>query len=366
MNTQKSTTPYGLICAVLCTLTALRLLVGLFSYFRFLNLLSLACYIFIAVMLFMGKRDMMSIAGFGGLTLVSLLWLFNSSGFLGVLMNLAELAAFASLAFIAFVSVTDYLPELKTTVKKLWFIPGAAAALSLLLLIVFYISMHVLRYAAIALVWGLLEIAFILMASLWAVPMTTADSQSSTGTTTCQSSASGNCDDGYISMGMHIALLLLTGGIWLYIWIYRTTKLLNCVEGEEYRNPTTKLLLCMFVPFYFIYWIYKSAQRIDKLAQSKGIPSDISTLCLILAIFVAIVPPILMQDKINAVCQRTSAAMPVAPAAPVTSAAPTAPVAPVTPAVDTVEELKRYKELLDMGILTPEEFDAKKKQLLNM
>lgn len=31
-----------------------------------------------------------------------------------------------------------------------------------------------------------------------------------------------------------------------------------------------------------------------------------------------------------------------------------------------VEELKGYKELLDMGVLTQEEFDAKKKQLLNI
>ena len=31
-----------------------------------------------------------------------------------------------------------------------------------------------------------------------------------------------------------------------------------------------------------------------------------------------------------------------------------------------VEELKNLKELLDMGILTQEEFDAKKKQLLGL
>lgn len=34
--------------------------------------------------------------------------------------------------------------------------------------------------------------------------------------------------------------------------------------------------------------------------------------------------------------------------------------------LDTAEELKKYKELLDSGILTQEEFDAKKKQLLGL
>lgn len=39
-----------------------------------------------------------------------------------------------------------------------------------------------------------------------------------------------------------------------------------------------------------------------------------------------------------------------------------APVVAVSPA----EELKKFKELLDMGIITQEEFDAKKKQLLGL
>lgn len=37
-----------------------------------------------------------------------------------------------------------------------------------------------------------------------------------------------------------------------------------------------------------------------------------------------------------------------------------------TPSVSPADELKKYKELLDSGILTQEEFDAKKKQLLGL
>lgn len=36
------------------------------------------------------------------------------------------------------------------------------------------------------------------------------------------------------------------------------------------------------------------------------------------------------------------------------------------PVVSTADELKKYKELLDSGIITQEEFDAKKKQLLGL
>lgn len=111
--------------------------------------------------------------------------------------------------------------------------------------------------------------------------------------------AAANARSAHMGLFAHVLLLLFTGGIWHLVWIYRTTRYLNCVPGESYRNPAAKLLLCMFVPFYSIYWVYKSAQRIDKLAATVGVISDLAVVCLILEIFVPLIPPILMQDKIN-------------------------------------------------------------------
>jgi septation ring formation regulator EzrA len=37
-----------------------------------------------------------------------------------------------------------------------------------------------------------------------------------------------------------------------------------------------------------------------------------------------------------------------------------------TPQKENIDELKKYKELLDQGIITQEEFDAKKKQILGL
>ena len=39
---------------------------------------------------------------------------------------------------------------------------------------------------------------------------------------------------------------------------------------------------------------------------------------------------------------------------------------PSTPAISIADELKKFKELLDLGVITQEEFDNKKKELLNM
>ncbi|MBQ9044318.1 MAG: SHOCT domain-containing protein [Oscillospiraceae bacterium] len=146
----------------------------------------------------------------------------------------------------------------------------------------------------------------------------------------------------------------------------------------------------MFVPFYLIFWVYKSAQRIDKLAAANGVQSDISTLCLILAIFIGIVPPIIMQDKINAIAGASSSAGAAAPRAAAQAqypqqqyAAPQpAPVqpqpasvrpqpasvqpqpAPAQPSV--ADQLTQYKQLLDSGAITQEEYDAVKQRLLGL
>ena len=50
---------------------------------------------------------------------------------------------------------------------------------------------------------------------------------------------------------------------------------------------------------------------------------------------------------------------------PVTVAAPTPIIKQEVPQ-SNAEELKKYKELLDMGVISQEEFDAKKKQLLGL
>lgn len=155
--------------------------------------------------------------------------------------------------------------------------------------------------------------------------------------------------DAYCSLGKHIVLCLFTFGIWYLIWIYRTTKYLNKAPNSQQYNPTNKLLLCMFVPFYQIYWFYKHGQRIDNLSRQKNLNNaDMATLCLILGIFIPIVACFLMQDRINTICTSKETA--------------DNPGTANTVALN----LKEYKELLDSGIITEEEFDAKKKQILDL
>lgn len=160
----------------------------------------------------------------------------------------------------------------------------------------------------------------------------------------------------YKSLVSHVLLLLFTCGIYYLVWMYRTTDSLNACKNEEYRTPVNKLLLCMFVPFYSIYWTYKSAHRIDTLGYEKGIQGDTATLNLILSLFVPILPPILMQSKLNSVIMADS----------VSPVAATAMQYTAKPVDNGYNDLEKLKELYEKGVITEEEFTEKKKQVLGI
>lgn len=71
------------------------------------------------------------------------------------------------------------------------------------------------------------------------------------------------------------------------------------------------------------------------------------------------------QQRAAAAYAQPVYAAPAAPVMPVAPAVPTAP-ASATSQADAIDTLKKFKELLDMGAITQEEFDAKKKQLLGL
>lgn len=105
--------------------------------------------------------------------------------------------------------------------------------------------------------------------------------------------------EGYCDMVKHVLLLIFTFGIWQMLWIYKTTEFLNRTPQEQPRSGVCQLLLCVFVPFYIIYWVYASCKRIDKLAYYSGVYGEITVMCVLFEIFIAVLAPIFMQEKIN-------------------------------------------------------------------
>ena len=395
---KKKVAPHALISGILFVLMAIVLVVDLISQsqryrgisdiswytiFTYLcSLLSTVGYVITAIALFVANRARPELLVIGFIiqaAVVVFVLIFNlvNTNAAFILSRLFRLAAWVGAIMISVACLTERLPQDRAAVKKVWFVPAACYAVGVIIWSIWGAAHYRIRtsYFVFDL---LLNVPGFLLAMLWVVnsdafAQKTADA-SDPGQPESAAPASGAAataeSTAYYNLGMHVVLLLFTFGVWYLIWIYRMTGYLNRVEDEQPRNPTNQLLLCIFVPFYTVWWVYQSAQRIDKLAAAKGIASDLSMLCLILAIFVGVVPPTLMQDKINAIVTTDGA-----PDQPADSAqTQTAGRAPVRQQaatssktdVDTAEALKTYKELLDSGVLTQEEFDAKKKQLLGL
>lgn len=172
----------------------------------------------------------------------------------------------------------------------------------------------------------------------------------------------------HCSLLKYILLSIFTLGIWHCIWIHYTTKFLNTTSNTERYNPTNKLLLCIFIPFYIVFWIYKHCQKINILSQSKGINStDTTSICTIIGIFSPILAGVFMQDKINHIIESKNN---IIASKNITISSPSTGYvyngSGFAKKQNNIEEIKKYKELLDMNIITQEEFDAKKKQLLGL
>ena len=92
------------------------------------------------------------------------------------------------------------------------------------------------------------------------------------------------------------------------------------------------------------------------LGYEKGIQGETATLSLILSLFVPILPPILMQSKLNSVIMADS----------VSPAVATAMQYAAKPVDNGYNGLEKQKELYDKGVITGEEFTEKKKQVLGI
>ena len=270
-------------------------------------------------------------------------------------------ASFISALAYGFLTVLSFFSHHKggALIKKLWFLPAILILGNPISSIVGYllndtltIGFGFLGFTGQMILLPLLYVSFMICAGLAFKSTCPEDEEVPDGSKQKQ--------EGYYDLVQHALLLLFTFGIWELIWIYRTTKFLNNAPDQEERNPTTKLLLCMFVPFYYVYWIYRSCKILDAWGKEKQDDEEITLIAFILSFFVRIVSLILMQNKLNRLCTMGKKGAPDSD----TEGGDRAPQAKNDG--DRTEEIRNYKALLDDGIITEEEFEAKKKQLLGL
>lgn len=291
MSTQKLRTPIAAILLLLHTMLNIvsfivMSVMGLTSYSYIPGtLLGMSFNLFVCIILFKKKKDnilVFSIATYVVLGLISLVMNFDLSRLFNLISYCIILLLVIAFSDQSLIKID--LSKIKKHYKSLNRIALILFLAAPFMRTIYWSNMTLLFSTAIGeLIFSLLHIfAFISLVNWLINPYKDVD-----------------YSDAYCSMAKHILLCLFTCGIWPLIWIYRITTYLNKAPNSEYYDPTSKLLLCMFIPFYQIFWFYKHGQRIDSISQSKNINSNMATLCLVLAIFIPFVAVIIMQDKVN-------------------------------------------------------------------
>lgn len=163
-----------------------------------------------------------------------------------------------------------------------------------------------------------------------------------------------------------VVLSIVTVGLY---WIYWTIKLgKEAISVKDEKDKGTKEIVCMiFLPFL---GLHLAEKKFYDGCQNKGYnqKKDLSVFYLVAGVFWLSAIAI-MQDDMNKYVDALSAGfVPAAGAAVNGATVPGVPSVGVNkPTQDQiVKELQMYKELFDQGVLTEEEFNTKKQQLLAM
>lgn len=267
----------------------------------FAGIVSIAGFVAAAVFMFTRNRSVAAASGSALLTLSAFISLLNvlKFGNIFIFVNLLNTLAYGGLTIAFLCGMTNYVDKYADTIKKLWYLPAVIRLLALVVTFSAYTGYYYgFAFKFFMVIGGLMASAAVLFATVWAlfperipeVVKTEAENQ------------------GYIGLVKHILLLFLTFGIWYLIWLFRTTKFLNRVEDEEPRKPVAELLLCMFIPFYTIFWNWKSVLRVIKLDEQDPM---FKALIMCLSVICPILVPIFLQDAINHMVMKSVPAEPV-------------------------------------------------------
>lgn len=212
-----------------------------------------------------------------------------------------------------------------------------------------------------------------------------------TSATTNQNSAV-SMHEGQESIVLLIVLSIITFGIYAFIWIYKTSKFINERSGKVQFSAGAEVALCLFVPFYILYWYYKQSKNVYEMSLRANINNgDLSIPNLILGLFgFSIVAIALIQNQINKLYFPQPSYPGQQPSYAGRQGQPQQNIRQ-TPTANTrqyqnmngaaaenpnaqgnaefaknIEYIKQLKELLDNGIITEEEFETKKRKLLGL
>lgn len=225
------------------------------------------------------------------------------------IIDILNLLTYVLLALVVGVFTVFKSDKCRMIVQKIYFLPAVIYNVSQIIALINAINASLEFSIIVQYFLGVaVNLGFIFFIAKWcADPYKKENPKKESGyTAVYEEETRAKYNDFYFDLVEHTLLCIFTFGIWTAIWIYRTTKLLNRAKHCEQYDPVKKLLLCIFVPFYQIYWLYKHGQKLDDISREKNLnSSDITTLCLIFGILFNVAACILIQYRMNEISRVT-------------------------------------------------------------
>ena len=284
--------------------------------YTLVNILESLLVVYLCVAMIKKDRNNLLISAIGGLVVLNLFYLFQFLSLISFYEKVFEtfintvipLVIWASLLVMAlafgeqkYICINE---KIKDFCKKYWYLPVILLALDRLNAAIKYFEgpYYISRPICIT-IQGIIYVAALFFLVQWIIDGYQTEKEEQQNAPADNQDVETVNNAAYCGLVVHCLLCVFTFGIWSLIWTYKTTDYLNKANGIPKCTPLYQLLLCMFVPFYQLFWFYKQGEKLGVLLKEKNLHrADIATICLVLGILTPLTGYILMQDKINSIC----------------------------------------------------------------
>ena len=299
---------------VLAVLLTFAVLARQFESISFVGLLWLAALGFLCYLLLRGGKEKLFGWAFTAIAAVGLIaffsgyswgwyqpnWTHSQVRFFCLLPGLLMLLGWLGVASLGAMLYAGKFPAFGDVLRKYWYVPALAfaVAFAVTLLVGFVLAVMGPHY------WPGFEEFASLRTLLWA-GFALCLGLRAAGYEELPSRAVGGSAETvkYTSPALLLFLTVITLGIWMLVWIWKTTAALAPYEDKHPRKPWLETLLCLLLPFYMVYWFYTTAQ-LSAVAADGEKDRHFTTLILVMSCLLTPIAMLLLQDKLNVLADR--------------------------------------------------------------
>lgn len=161
-----------------------------------------------------------------------------------------------------------------------------------------------------------------------------------------------------------IIFMLLFGWIYLPLWIFMISASL---PSASRKPPVVHAILSLLIPFYSLWWLHRHSQELHRKFITDNRPiNDFTALHTIMYFIFPLVGVALFQSKVNEYFYKANKVpLPISPKPFNTEVSTAYSGTSSALNTDSIEQIRALHNLKEQGILSEEEFQTKKTEILS-